>query len=418
LTKDAVPRPIARVAIVGAGTMGGGIATACANAGLEVTVKDSTQAALDAGFATIRRNYDATVKRGRLTAEAAGERMARITPELSYDGVATADLVIEAVFENLELKTHIFRELDAVAKPGAVLASNTSTLDIDLLAAATSRPQDVVGLHFFSPAHIMRLLEVVRGPRTATEVLATALAVAKRIGKVPVVVGNCRGFVGNRMMFPYMYEAQFLVEEGATPEQVDRALTDFGMAMGIFAVDDMAGIDVAWRVRQELGHFQDPNQRRPLVADRLCELGRFGQKTGRGWYRYDAQRKATPDPEVVDLIRSTARGAAIPQRTFDDREIVERCLYALINEGARIVADGSTQRASDIDVIYANGYGFPSWRGGPMFHADRVGLAAIHARIQELARDYGERWTPAPLLTELAESGKTFRDLDRERATA
>ncbi len=244
--------------------------------------------------------------------------------------------MIEAVFENLELKKHIFRELDAVAKPGAVLATNTSTLDIDELAAATSRPQDVVGLHFFSPANIMRLLEMVRGTQTAPEVLATALAFAKRIGKVPVVVGNCRGFVGNRMMFPYMYEAQFLVEEGATPEQVDRALTEFGMAMGIFAVDDMAGIDVAWRVRQELGHFQDPTQRRPLVADKLCELGRFGQKTGRGWYLYDAQRKATPDPEVVDLIRSTAREAGIPQRTFDDREIVERCLYALINEGARI----------------------------------------------------------------------------------
>jgi 3-hydroxyacyl-CoA dehydrogenase len=416
LPKEASPRPLARVAVIGAGTMGGGIATACANAGLAVTVKDSTQEALDAGFATIRRNYDASVKRGRLTAEAAAERMARMTPMLSYDGVATADLVIEAVFENLELKTHVFRELDAVAKPGAVLASNTSTLDIDLLAAATSRPQDVVGLHFFSPANIMRLLEVVRGRQTGAEVLATALALAKRLGKVPVVVANCRGFVGNRMMFPYMYEAQFLVEEGATPEQVDRALTDFGMAMGIFAVDDMAGIDVAWRVRQELGHFRNRAVRRPLVADKLCELGRYGQKTGRGWYRYDEQRKATPDPEVVDLIRSTANAAGIPQRTFEDREIVERCLYALINEGARTVIDGSAQRASDIDVIYANGYGFPSWRGGPMFYADRVGLAAVYDRIRQFERDFGERWTPAPLLADLARSGKTFRDLDRERS--
>ena len=415
LPKEAAPRSIGRVAVIGAGTMGGGIATACANAGLTVTVKDSTQQALDAGFATIRRNFDASVKRGRLTPEAAAERLARMTPMLSYDGVATADLVIEAVFENLELKTHVFRELDAVAKPGAMLASNTSTLDIDLLAAATSRPQDVVGLHFFSPANIMRLLEVVRGSQTGADVLATSLALAKRLGKVPVVVANCRGFVGNRMLFPYMYEAQFLVEEGATPEQVDRALTDFGMAMGIFAVDDMAGIDVAWRVRQELGHFQDPAVRRPLVADKLCELGRYGQKTGRGWYRYDEQRKATPDPEVVDLIRSTANAAGIPQRTFDDREIVERCLYALINEGARIVADGSAQRASDIDVIYANGYGFPSWRGGPMFYADRVGLAAVYDRIRQFERDLGDRWTPAPLLAELARSGKTFRDLDRER---
>src|SRR5688572_24702644 len=414
LSKDVPTRPITRVAVVGAGTMGGGIATACANAGLAVSVKDTTQAALDAGFATIRRNYDATVKRGRLTEDAAAERIARITPVLSYDAVATADVVIEAVFENMELKTHIFRELDAVAKPGAVLASNTSTLDIDALAAATSRPQDVVGLHFFSPAHIMRLLEVVRGERTGADVLATALALARRLGKVPVVVANCRGFVGNRMMFPYMYEAQFLVEEGATPEQVDRALTEFGMAMGIFAVDDMAGIDVAWRIRQELGHFQDPSGRRPLVADRLCERGRYGQKTGRGWYRYDEQRKASPDAEVIDLIRSTAREAGIAQRSLDDREIVERCLYALINEGARIVADGSAQRASDIDVIYTNGYGFPAWRGGPMFYADRVGLAAIHERIRQFERDYGARWTPAPLLAELARSGKTFRELDRQ----
>jgi 3-hydroxyacyl-CoA dehydrogenase len=414
LPKETAGRPIARVAIIGAGTMGGGIAAACANAGLAVTVKDSTQDALDAGFATIRRNYDATVKRGRLTADAAAERIARITPALSYDGVATADVVIEAVFENLELKTHVFREIDAVAKPGALLASNTSTLDIDRLAAATSRPQDVVGLHFFSPAHIMRLLEVVRGGQSAPDVLATALAFAKRLGKVPVVVGNCRGFVGNRMMFPYMYEAQFLVEEGATPEQVDRALTEFGMAMGIFAVDDMAGIDVAWRVRQELGHFQDPNERRPLVADQLCERGRYGQKTGRGWYRYDDQRKPSPDPEVVDLIRSTARAAGIPQRSFDDREIVDRCLYALINEGARTVADGSVERASDIDVIYVNGYGFPSWRGGPMFYADRSGLAAILERIRQFEREYGARWAPAPLLAELAEQGRTFRELDRE----
>jgi 3-hydroxyacyl-CoA dehydrogenase len=414
LPKDLPSRPITRVAVIGAGTMGGGIATACANAGLTVTVKDTTQQALDAGFTTIWRNYDASVKRGRLTTDAAAERMARITPMLGYDGVATADLVIEAVFENLELKSHIFRELDAVAKPGAVLATNTSTLDIDILASATSRPQDVVGLHFFSPANIMRLLEVVRGGRTASDVLATALALAKRLGKVPVVVANCRGFVGNRMMFPYMYEAQFLIEEGATPEQVDRALTDFGMAMGIFAVDDMAGIDVAWRIRQELGHFQEPGVRRPLVADKLCELGRYGQKTGRGWYRYDEQRKATPDPEVIDLIRSTARAAGIPQRTIDDREIIERCLYALVNEGARIVADGSAQRASDIDVIYANGYGFPSWRGGPMFYADRVGLAAVCDRIRQFERDYGDRWTPAPLLAELARTAKTFRELDRE----
>jgi 3-hydroxyacyl-CoA dehydrogenase len=416
LPAQTAARPITTVAIVGAGTMGGGIAMACANAGLTVTVKDATQAALDAGFATIRKNYEATVKRGRLTAEAAAERLARITSTLSYDGVATADLVIEAVFESFDLKTHIFRELDAVARPEAILASNTSTLDIDALGAATGRPQDVVGLHFFSPAHIMRLLEIVRGKRTAADVLATALAFGKRIGKVPVIVGNCPGFVGNRMMFPYMYEAQFLVEEGATPEQVDRALTGFGMAMGIFAVDDMAGIDVAWRVRQELGHFSDAGGRRPLVADKLYDLGRWGQKRGKGWYRYDESRKATADPEVVELIRSTAAAAGIAQRTFTDAEIVERCIYALVNEGARIVADGSVQRASDIDVIYANGYGFPSWRGGPMFYADRAGLAAILSRVRQYEQEFGGRWEPAPLLAELAGSGRTFRDLDKSRS--
>jgi len=415
LPKDAAPRPIATVAIVGAGTMGGGIAAACANAGLAVTVKDASQEALDAGFATIRKNYDATVKRGRLTAEAAEERLGRIAPTLSYDGVATADLVIEAVFESVALKSHIFRELDAVARPGAVLATNTSTLDIDALAAVTGRPQDVVGLHFFSPAHIMRLLEVVRGAKTAPDVLATALALGKRLGKVPVVVGNCRGFAGNRMMFPYMYEAQFLVEEGATPEQVDRALTDWGMAMGIFAVDDMAGVDVAWRVRQELGHFSDPGGRRPLVADKLYAMGRFGQKRGKGWYRYDEARKATPDPEVLELIRTTAAQAGIAQRTFTDDEIVERCIYALVNEGARIVEDGSAQRASDLDVIYANGYGFPAWRGGPMFFADRTGLDVVLARIEQFERELGERWKPAPLLIELVRTGRTFRDLDKSR---
>jgi 3-hydroxyacyl-CoA dehydrogenase len=415
LPAQTVPRQIASVAIVGAGTMGGGIAMACANAGLSVTVKDATQAALDAGFATIRKNYEATVKRGRLTAEAAEERISRIASTLSYDGAATADVIIEAVFENFDLKAHIFRELDAVARPGAILASNTSTLDVDALAAVTGRPQDVVGLHFFSPANVMRLLEVVRGAKTAPDVLATALAFGKRIGKVPVTVGNCRGFVGNRMLFPYMYEAQFLVEEGATPAQVDRALTEFGMAMGIFAVDDMAGIDVAWRVRQELGHFSNAGGRRPLVADKLYDLGRYGQKRGKGWYRYDESRKATPDPEVLELIRSTAAAAGIPQRTFTDAEIVERCIYALVNEGARIVADGSAARASDIDVIYANGYGFPSWRGGPMFYADRVGLATILPRIQDYEQQLGTRWTPAPLLVELAASGRTFRDLDKAR---
>jgi 3-hydroxyacyl-CoA dehydrogenase len=275
----------------------------------------------------------------------------------------------------------------------------------------------VVGLHFFSPANVMRLLEIVRGRATKKETLATALALAKRLSKVGVVVKNGPAFVGNRMMFPYMYEAQFLVEEGATPQQVDRALTQFGMAMGIFEVDDMAGIDVAWRVRRELGHFSEPRARKPLVADKLCEMGRYGQKTRKGWYMYGEDRKPAPDPEVLRLIRESAREAGIAQREFTDEEIVERSLYGLINEGARILEEGSAQRAADIDVIYINGYGFPAWRGGPMFYADTMGLLRIYDRICEFESELGERWKPAPLLKRLATEGKGFRDYDAEHNT-
>jgi 3-hydroxyacyl-CoA dehydrogenase len=277
------------------------------------------------------------------------------------------------------------------------------------------RPASVLGLHFFSPAHVMRLVEIVRGRDTSFEALARAAAFAKQLRKLGVIVGNGPGFVGNRLMFPYMYETQFLVEEGATPEQVDRALTDFGMAMGMFAVDDMAGLDVAWRVRRALGHFRDPGVRAPLVHDRLVEMGRLGQKRGKGWYRYDDSRTPVPDPEVNALIGSLAGAAGIPQRAIDDREIVERSILALVNEGARALADGVAARASDIDVIYVNGYGFPGWRGGPMFCADRLGLRHVLDRISAFHRDLGERWRPAPLLAELAAAGQTFREWDRAR---
>jgi len=419
VSRETTALPVERVAIVGAGTMGAGIAMACANAGIDVRLRDTSRQALGTGMAAVRRNYDASVKRGRFTPEAVDERLARIHPQLDDAGFGDADVVIEAVYESMELKRTIFAELDRVASRGAVLATNTSTLDIDTIAAATSRPDRVIGLHFFSPANVMRLLEIVRGAATAPEVVATALALAKRLGKVGVVVRNLPGFVGNRMMFPYMYETQFLVEEGATPEQVDGALTRWGMAMGMFAVDDMAGLDVAWRVRQELGHFRDPAVRRPLVADQLYAMGRYGQKTEKGWYRYDASvgggRTPIPDPDVVELIERAAAKARIARRAFTDDEIVERAIYALINEGARVLEDGGALRASDIDVVYVNGYGFPGWRGGPMFYADRVGLRTIHDRIASFHREHGARWEPAPLLARLANEGRTFRELDAER---
>jgi 3-hydroxyacyl-CoA dehydrogenase len=416
VSKDTPAAPVATVGIVGAGTMGGGIAMACANAGIRVRLTDATPAALDAGIATIRKNYDVSVKRGRFTPEVVEQRMSSIHPQVGYEGFGEADLIIEAVFENLALKKDIMAALDRVATPSCIIATNTSTLDIDAIAAATSRPSSVVGLHFFSPANVMRLVEIVRGKATSPETLATAMAVAKRLGKVGVVVGNCEGFVGNRMMFPYMYECQFLVEDGATPEQVDRALTEFGMAMGMFAVDDMAGLDVAWRVRQELKQFSKPGDRKPLVADTLCEMGRFGQKTGKGWYVYGEDRKPAPDPEVLALIERAASAAGIRRRAFTNEEIIERTIYALINEGARVLEEGFASRAADIDVIYTNGYGFPAWRGGPMFYADRVGLAKVYERVSAFHRELGQRWAPAPLLARLAREGSTFKAFDKSRA--
>jgi 3-hydroxyacyl-CoA dehydrogenase len=416
ITKDTVASPVNRVGIVGAGTMGGGIAMACANAGIAVRLTDASQEALDKGLATIRKNYDVSVKRGRFTQAQVEERMQRIVPQVGYDGFADLDLVIEAVFENMALKKQIAGSVASLGRSNQVFATNTSTLDIDEIAAATGRAAQVLGLHFFSPANVMRLVEIVRGKNTSAETLATAMAVAKKLGKVGVVVGNGPGFVGNRMMFPYMYEAQFLVEDGATPQQVDEALTGFGMAMGIFAVDDMAGLDVAWRVRQELNQFSEPGARKPLVSERLCELGRFGQKTGKGWYVYGDDRKPQPDPEVLALIEQLAAANGIRRRSFTRDEILERTIYALVNEGARVLDEGYALRAADIDVIYTNGYGFPAWRGGPMFYADRVGLKTIYDRVSAFHRELGPRWAPAPLLEKLAKEGTTFKELDKRRA--
>ena len=406
---------IRQAAIIGAGTMGGGIAMACANAGISVRLKEVEQAALDKGLATIRKNYENSVKKGRFSQEVMDQRMALIHPQLTYDGFEQADLIIEAAFESMELKQRIFGEIDKIAKADCVLASNTSTLDIDAIASVTVRPAMVIGLHFFSPANVMRLVEIVRGKATSKEVVATALALAKKLGKVGVVVGNCWGFVGNRMMLPYMREAQFLVEEGATPEQVDRALTKFGMAMGIFAVDDMGGIDVQWRVREERKHLDKPGLRAPLVLAKLFHSGRLGQKTGSGWYRYDENRKASPDPDVHALIEKTAAEGGIARRHISDDEIIERCVYIMINEGAKILEEGYALRAADIDVIYLTGYGFPGYRGGPMWYADTVGLKKIRNRIAEFHAQHGEFWEPAPLLNRLADSGDTFAAYDASR---
>ena len=416
--KDTPLVPIKSAAVVGAGTMGGGIAMVLANAGILVLLKDADQAALDRGLATIQSNYANSVKRGRFTQQDADERFKRVTPTLSYDDFAKVDLVIEAVFEGMALKKEVFKELDRVCKPGAILASNTSTLNIDEIASSTSRPGSVIGTHFFSPANVMRLLEIVRGKATSKEVIATCMQFSKTLGKVGVLVGNCRGFVGNRMFGPYRREAQFLVEEGSSIVAVDKALSDFGMAMGPLATGDLAGLDVGWRIRKEYRHLEKPGIRQPIIEDNLCELGRFGQKTGAGWYKYDDQRRAAPDPTVDDLIRKWVTEAKIPQREISTAEIVDRCIYALVNEGARILQEGFALRASDIDIIYLNGYGFPAYRGGPMWYADTVGLKQVLARISEFHRQHGEIWQPAPLLVRLADQGKTFAQFGREEGAA
>lgn len=411
--KDTPVLEIKRAAVIGAGTMGGGIAMSYANAGIPVILKETTREALDRGVSIIRKNYANSVKKGRFSQEEMERRISLITPQLNYDGFETADIVTEAVFEGMALKKEIFGALDKICKPEAILASNTSTLDIDEIASATSHPQMVIGHHFFSPANVMRLLEVVRGRETSVEVIATSLQLAKKLKKIGVLVGNCHGFVGNRMIASYGREAQFLLEEGATVEQVDNALKNFGWAMGILAVDDLAGIDVGWRIRQETRHLRDPHRRYPLVVDKLYELGRYGQKTGAGWYDYDENRQAQPNSEIALLVRETAKVAGIEQREISDREIIERTMYALVNEGAKILEEGFALRSSDIDLIYINGYGYPAWRGGPIFYADTIGLEIVYERIVEFERQHGVWWRPANLLKELAEGGKRFADFDR-----
>jgi 3-hydroxyacyl-CoA dehydrogenase len=416
IPKDQPQVEIKRAAVVGGGTMGGGITMNYANAGIPVLFKEINQEALDRGLSIIKKNYASTVSKGRLSQKQMDDRMALIEPTVSYDKFKEADIVVEAVFEEMTLKKKVFAELEKVTRPDAILASNTSTLNVDEIASATSRPDKVIGHHYFSPANVMRVIEIVRGKQSSDTVIATSMAVAKRLNKVGILVGNCRGFVGNRMFHCYQREAQFLLEEGARVEQVDKVLYDWGMAMGPHAVGDLAGLDVGWRIRKEYKHLEPKGVRQPLVVDQICEQGRYGQKTGAGWYKYEpGARTPIPDPEVQALIEESAKKAGIERRQISDAEILERTLYALVNEGATILAEGIALRAVDIDMLYVLGYGFPAHRGGPMWHADTVGLKKVYDRAREFEQQHGSLWTPSPLLKELAESGKSFAEFDKSK---
>ncbi|MFJ4345371.1 3-hydroxyacyl-CoA dehydrogenase NAD-binding domain-containing protein [Pseudomonas sp. NPDC089401] len=416
LPADTVARPVRHAAVIGGGTMGVGIALCFANAGVPVRLLEVDIAARDRALQRARDTYCASVKRGSLTAEAMEKRLRLIEGVIDYQALADVDLVIEAVFEDLAVKRQVFERLDAVCKPGAILATNTSSLNLDTLASFTRRPQDVVGLHFFSPANVMRLLEVVRGEQTAFEVLASALALGKTLNKSCVVVGVCDGFVGNRMLFQYGRETEFLLEEGATPEQVDAALRGFGMAMGPMAMRDLAGLDIGRAIRQRQRKALDARYPMPRVLDKLCDAGMLGQKTGRGYYLYqDGSRTPQANPQLLALLEEASREQGLTRQALSDDYIVERALLALINEGAKILEEGIAQRASDIDLIYLHGYGFPAHHGGPMFYAERLGLGRVLERIQAFQARFGAWWTPAPLLERLVASGKTFSDWEVAR---
>jgi len=411
VAEDTPVRPVKSVAIIGAGTMGGGIAMNFLNAGIPVTILEMKQEALDKGLATMRKNYEAQVKKGKLKQDKYDERMGLLKTTLNYADLKDADLVIEAVFEDMKVKEQVFKTLDEVMKPGAILATNTSTLDVNRIAAFTKRPQDVIGMHFFSPANVMKLLEVVRGEKTAKDVLATVMQLGKKIRKTCVVSGVCDGFIGNRMIEQYSRQAGFLLEEGATPAQVDKAIEKFGFAMGPFRMGDLAGNDVGWYIRKRR-YLEKPNLRYSKTADLLCEMGRFGQKTGAGWYDYVAgKRDAIPSKVVTDMIEQHRKDLGISAREITDEEIVQRLVFALVNEGARILEEGIALRASDIDMVYLTGYGFPLWRGGPMCYADTVGLYNVVQAMKRFAKnphDDATFWQPAPLLAKLAAEGKTF----------
>lgn len=409
---DTLLRKVEKVGVIGAGTMGGGISMNFLNVGIPVVLLEQKQEALDRGVATIRRNYENTMKKGRITAEQVEERMALLSTTLSYDDFADVDLAIEAVFENMDVKKAVFSELDRVMKKGAILASNTSTLDLNVIAGFTSRPEDVIGLHFFSPANVMKLLEIVRGEKTAKDVLATSIALGKKIGKKPVVSGVCDGFIGNRMLYAYRDAADNAMLAGASPSQIDKALENFGFAMGPYRVADLAGLDIGWAVRKRRAEA-NPEAYVPVVADRICEAGRFGQKTGAGWYKYEAgNRTPIVDPVVENIVREFREARGITPREVSDQEIVNRCVYALVNEGAKILEEGIALRASDIDVVYLNGYGFPAHRGGPMHYAQQVGLFNVVRAIKRFAaasEAEAKFWQVSPLLEKHAESNEPLK---------
>ncbi|HVW24953.1 MAG TPA: 3-hydroxyacyl-CoA dehydrogenase NAD-binding domain-containing protein [Polyangiaceae bacterium] len=419
VSSDVPTIPVKKAAVIGAGTMGAGIAMVFANAGIPVVLLDREQSFVDKGLETITKNYAATLKKGRLTQAEMDARVGRVKGSTNWDDFKDVDLVVEAVFEEMGLKKEIFGRLDQICKKDAILATNTSTLDVDQIAAATSRPEQVIGLHFFSPANVMRLLEIVRGKKTSKPVVATSMKLAKDLGKVGVLVGVCQGFVGNRMLHQYYREAQFLIQEGALPSQVDRVMTGFGFAMGPCATSDLAGIDVGWRIRKAQPKPPPGERYSGAVADRLAEMGRFGQKTNAGFYKYEAgNRTPVDDPEVEKIIVQVSKELGIERRQIGDEEILERCMYAMINEGAKILDEKIALRASDIDTVWINGYGFASHRGGPMFYADTVGLAKVLERVKALQGKHGKVWTPSPLLERLALAGKTFADFDAEQEGA
>ncbi|MDB5028030.1 MAG: 3-hydroxyacyl-CoA dehydrogenase [Candidatus Eremiobacteraeota bacterium] len=403
------PYSVATATVIGGGTMGTGIAMACANAGIRVTLVDLQPEIIERARGIVGGNYGATLRKGKLSQDEHDARLSRIAYATSLDAAADVDLVIEAVFEEMSVKQDVFRSLDRIARPGALLATNTSTLDVDAIAAVTGRPEDVVGMHFFSPANVMKLLEIVRGAKTSPQTLARALGVAKQLKKVGAVSGNCDGFIGNRMLYTYTREAAFMLEEGASPARIDKVIRDFGFPMGPFAMGDLAGLDVGWRIRKRRYADAPPVGRYSKVADLLCERGRYGQKTGAGYYRYESgSRTPIPDPLVDELAEQCAREAGIERRTISDDEILKRCMYPLINEAAKILEEGIAARPGDIDVVWAYGYGFPAFRGGPLRWADAVGLRAILDDLLTFERVHGSNFTPAPLLRTLAESGGTF----------